>query len=53
MRPKLYVVTIGAIAGIFAGRHFEVGTLWTFGLVIVGMFSGLFLYVLLTKRSGV
>ena len=51
MRPQLYVVTLGALAGVFGGRYLEAGALGTFGLVIVGMFTALFLYRLLAKRS--
>jgi len=51
MKPQLIAVTLGAVAGIFAGRELEVGALATFGLVVVGMFAGLFLLRLFTKRS--
>ncbi|MBI4427900.1 MAG: hypothetical protein HY562_02160 [Ignavibacteriales bacterium] len=53
MKPQLFVVTLGAVAGIFGARYFEVGVLGMFGLVIVGMFAALFLYRLFAKRSSV
>ncbi|MBI3006113.1 MAG: hypothetical protein HYY49_11965 [Ignavibacteriales bacterium] len=53
MKPQLVVITLGAVAGIFGGRYFEISALGTFGLVIVGMFSALFLYRFFTKRTGV
>ena len=53
MRPQLLVITLGAVAGIYAGRYFELGVLATFGLVAVGMFGALLLFRLFSKRSSV
>lgn len=51
MKPQMIVVTLGAVAGIYAGRYFELGVPGTFGLVIVGMFAALFLFRFFTKRA--
>ena len=53
MKPQLIVVTLGAVAGIYGGRYFELDVLGTFGLVVVGMFAALFLFRFFTKRSSV
>ncbi|MBF8248782.1 MAG: hypothetical protein HW374_1582 [Bacteroidetes bacterium] len=44
MKPQLLVVALGAAAAIVGARYLDLGTLETFGLVIVGMFASLFLY---------
>jgi hypothetical protein len=53
VKAQLLVVTLGAVAGIFAGKELHVGALETFGLVIVGMFASLFLYRAFAKRSNI
>ncbi len=51
MKPTMLAVTFGAVASIFAAQYLEFDTLETFGLVIAGMLTALFLYKRFSKGS--